>query len=232
MKKAIVTTSWDDGHRLDAKLAELLDRYQLAATFYIAPENREIAPNLRLSKEQVRKLAQRFEIGAHTMTHPRLSHISDDAARQEIVESKKTLEDWTGQKITSFCYPGGDYTMIHETMVRDAGFSLARTVQRFATEVGKDPFALPTTVDAYRHWSDAAPIFKEAGVGRFFDHYANWDKLAIAMFDNVSANGGVFHLWGHSSEIEKNGDWNRLERVFKHMSKHPGVQYVTNKELV
>lgn len=41
MDKAIVTTSWDDGHPSDLKLAELLKRYDVPATFYIPIDNRE-----------------------------------------------------------------------------------------------------------------------------------------------------------------------------------------------
>ena len=37
----IVTTSWDDGHKLDLKLAKLLKKYGVPATFYIAPNNRQ-----------------------------------------------------------------------------------------------------------------------------------------------------------------------------------------------
>ena len=47
-----VTTSWDDGHRLDLRLAEILDEYQLPATFYISPASTEIAPADRLSPRE------------------------------------------------------------------------------------------------------------------------------------------------------------------------------------
>jgi hypothetical protein len=32
-----VTTSWDDGHKLDMKLAVLLKKYGIKGTFYICP---------------------------------------------------------------------------------------------------------------------------------------------------------------------------------------------------
>ena len=35
MSKLIVTTSWDDGSRLDLKLAELLEKYGISGTFYV-----------------------------------------------------------------------------------------------------------------------------------------------------------------------------------------------------
>ena len=31
-----ITTSWDDGHTLDLRLADLLDKYDLRGTFYVA----------------------------------------------------------------------------------------------------------------------------------------------------------------------------------------------------
>ena len=36
MVKAIIATSWDDGHPLDLKLAELLGRYDILANFCIS----------------------------------------------------------------------------------------------------------------------------------------------------------------------------------------------------
>jgi len=231
MKRTIVTTSWDDGHVLDMKLSVLLSRYDLPATFYIAPANRELSPSHRLTQTQVRELAQNFEIGAHTMTHPRLSAVDAVTARSEIIDSKKTLEEWTGKAVTSFCYPGGDFLPEHKNMVKDAGFTRARTVKRFSLTTGTDPFEMPTTVHAYRHWSDIAPIAKISGAKAFFTNYLNWDNLAITLFNRANNDGGVFHLWGHSWEIEKRHDWNRLERVFAHISHHENIQYLRNSEL-
>jgi peptidoglycan/xylan/chitin deacetylase (PgdA/CDA1 family) len=231
MKKIIVTTSWDDGHILDLKLANLLAKYNLAATFYIAPENRQLSPVDRLTEDQVSAIADRFEIGAHTMTHPRLSTIDTITAKTEIENSKSTLERWSRKKITSFCYPEGMYTPEQKHLVHDAGFSLARTTERFSLTTGNDPFELPTTVHAYRHLSDLVPILREAGIANFMRQYLNWDDLAIGLFEKARMNGGVFHLWGHSWEIDKNNNWERLERVFRYISNRNDVEYLTNAQL-
>lgn len=231
-KQIIVTTSWDDGHKLDVKLAELLRAYNLAGTFYISPEHREIPPKDRLNEKEIKGLSEDFEIGAHTMTHPHLTQIDDVSAEKEIVSAKKYLEKITGKEVKSFCYPAGFYNKKHEAMIKQSGFSLARTVLRFSDTAGNNPFALPTTVHAYRHWSDALLILKHSGLSSFVAQYLNWDELAISLFDKITVSGGVFHLWGHSWEIEKNGDWGRLERVFKHISGHSGAKYVSNRELI
>ena len=61
--------------------------------------------------------------------------------------------------------------------------------------------------------------------------YLEWDALARAMFDQVIKEGGVYHLWGHSWEIDDHNDWERLENVFRYISANPKVKYVTNGEL-
>ena len=234
MKKVIVTTSWDDGHILDLKLAELLKKYNLKGTFYIAPECHEILPQNRLSQEQVLALSKDFEIGVHTMTHPDMRLLTDEQIKREISDSKKLLEKWTGGPVKSFCYPSGKYLLKQKQVVREVGFVLARTVKQFSFDVTKDPYEMPTSIHAYDHWLDVwkIAVFARFNPFKFFKYYRHWDNLAIDMFECVLKDGGVFHLWGHSWEIENHKDWNRLERVFQYISNKVGVQYLTNGELI
>ena len=230
MYKAIVTTSWDDGHVLDLKLAELLKKYGIKGTFYVSPEDRELQATERLQKGDVQKLAEDFEIGAHTLTHPYLPAIDAVTARKEIVASKEVLEEWTSRPVTSFCYPKGGYLPEHEKMVRDAGFARARTVKRFALTRGDDRYAEPTSIHTYNHWSDAWSllVFVKFNLITFFLMYRRWDLQAIALFERMLKRGGVFHLWGHSWEVENNADWQRLENVLKYISNREEVRYVSN----
>ena len=230
-KPSVVTTSWDDGHRLDMRLAGLLEKYRIAGTFYISPQHREFVGADVLTEEQIRSLSEKFEIGAHTMTHPRLTRIDDEYARAEIIESRAYLARVVGRSIRSFCYPQGYYKKKHVVMVQKAGYTYARTVARFATSVD-NPLAAATTLHTYRHWSDALAIVRAVGVKKFLRCYLNWDELAIELFNTMLKTGGVFHLWGHSWELEQRDDWKRLERVLAHIGNRDGVQYVTNAESV
>jgi peptidoglycan/xylan/chitin deacetylase (PgdA/CDA1 family) len=234
MDKIIVTTSWDDGHLLDLKLATLLKKYALKGTFYVSPKNREFASKDLLSDTEIKELSSDFEIGAHTMTHPRLSTLSVIDAYKEIIESKRYVEQVVGKPVVSFCYPGGDYTKKNVEQVREAGFRLGRTVRRFFFGPIKNPFETGTSVHAYNHWSDVwdIAVFSHFHPLRFWRYYRHWDELAKAMFDRIAISGGIFHLWGHSWEIEKNHHWSALENVFRHISRRTGVAYRTNGELV
>ncbi|MGO9975960.1 MAG: polysaccharide deacetylase family protein [Solirubrobacteraceae bacterium] len=228
----IVTTSWDDGHVLDLKVAELLNRYGLSGTFYIAPRSTELRPRDRLRPEHVRELATSFEIGGHTLTHPRLPRIEEAQAAKEIEDGKVELEQIIGARVTSFAYPGGAYDERHVLMVRRAGFEVARTVRRFVVSAPADPFQMHTTLHGYRHWSDVAAIARHADFRPVITmrQFWNWDTLAVALFDLVYQRGGVFHLWGHSWEIARNDDWDRLERVFAHVARHLGLTHRSNGE--
>lgn len=74
-------------------------------------------------------LAAGHEIGSHSLTHPRLTKISIAAAREEIVTSKKTLEDMFGIPVRHFCYPYGDWNIPVRDMVDEAGYETAVTTE-------------------------------------------------------------------------------------------------------
>jgi peptidoglycan/xylan/chitin deacetylase (PgdA/CDA1 family) len=63
-----------------------------------------------MTAAQVRELAEMgFEIGSHTLTHPRLAGVPDDQLEREVRDSKCALEDIVGREVSSFSYPYGDY---------------------------------------------------------------------------------------------------------------------------
>jgi hypothetical protein len=90
-----------------------------------------------------------------------------------------------------------------------------------------------TTVHAYRHLVDGPAALRLAGgnLPKARQMFWNWDVFAMTMFDQVLTSGGIFHLWGHSWEIEQNSDWERLERVLSYIANRPDVKYVDNGEL-
>lgn len=230
--KTIVTTSWDDGHILDIKLAKLLNKYHIRATFYVSLENKEIKKNDLLSPTDILMLAENFEIGAHTMTHPDLTKIPIKQAEQEINQSKKYLERILNKNVSAFCYPYGEYNQIIKNLVKNSGFILARTTKRYEHAVGNDSFSLPTTLHTYNHLEDLFQIIKFAGFRLSnFLKYLNWEYLAMDLFDYDLKNNGTFHLWGHSWEIEQFNAWSKLEKVLDYVSRRNNVLYLSNSEM-
>jgi peptidoglycan/xylan/chitin deacetylase (PgdA/CDA1 family) len=96
-----------------------------------------------MSETHVREwLALGFEIGAHTLTHPRLSAIPIPEARNEIAGSKKRLEDLFGVHVKHFAYPYGDCNDAVVDLVREAGFETACTCDPGVVHHGVDALRL------------------------------------------------------------------------------------------
>ena len=235
-----ITTSWDDGHRLDLRLADLLDKYGLTGTFYIA---RDYLPE-RMSETEIAALSARHEIGAHTLTHPALTEIEPDAARHEIIDSRRWLQDLTGRAITAFCPPRGVTSPAVRQMIAEAGYEVARSVRLYQLDAGGDPFDLPTTIHIYpfplrptRSWRAR---FQPLGYLRphFFrlriplTALRSWPLLAEVLLERAAAIDGVWHLWGHSWELDRFGMWDDLERVLAAASRYTEAQRVTNTDLI
>jgi peptidoglycan/xylan/chitin deacetylase (PgdA/CDA1 family) len=68
-----------------------------------------------------------FTIGAHTVNHPQLSLCSTEVQRKEISNSRDYLERLTGNLITHFAYPYGDYNKQIGKLLKAAGFTTGLT---------------------------------------------------------------------------------------------------------
>ena len=44
-------------------------------------------------------------------------------------------------------------------------------------------------------------------------HSADWARLSASLLRAFQQTGGVFHLWGHSWELEQHAQWARLGEV-------------------
>ncbi len=81
-------------------------------------------------------------IGAHTVSHPRLSKLPRRKRWAEIAQSRTSLEEITGAPVTHFAYPFGD-TARAVTAVRDAGMTAGLMTRPAAVSLGADPYLLP-----------------------------------------------------------------------------------------
>jgi peptidoglycan/xylan/chitin deacetylase (PgdA/CDA1 family) len=223
MPQAYLTTSWDDGHPSDLRLAEMLARHGLTGTFYI-PKSIETGV---MQESDIRRLSSDFEIGAHTLNHVFLANADDDTARAEIAGSKKWVEDLTGRPCPMFCPPGGRYKYRHIPMFRDAGYTGIRSVEFLSIETPRLRGGLaemPTTLQAFPHPARnyLKNLTKRAAVANFWlyalhGRSRNWATLARRLLQRTLRVGGVFHLWGHSWELDQAGLWTRLDDVLKMM---------------
>lgn len=237
-KMIIVTTSWDDGHPLDLRLAEMLATYGLKGTFYV-PLYR--AGHKILNKSEIRLLrSMGMEIGSHTHTHAIMTQINRDMMFQEAMKSKQALEDILGEPITSFCYPKGKFNRITSQEVKRAGYHLARTTMAFRTELNFDPFFMPTSFQFFPH--SLAARLRHAVKDKNLTGLIRWTRafrmetrplaLSEIIWKYIVEHGGVLHIWGHSWEIEQMQLWDELKAMCQLISQHAEARYLSNTEVV
>jgi peptidoglycan/xylan/chitin deacetylase (PgdA/CDA1 family) len=72
-------------------------------------------------------LAAGWELDAHTITHPDLTHVGDAQLWQEVHGSRVELQHMFHVPVDFFCYPSGRYDARVEAAVRRAGYLGATT---------------------------------------------------------------------------------------------------------
>ena len=67
---------------------------------------------------------------SHSMSHTACSALSENELKDEMLKSKKIIEDCTGRKVNSFCYPYGSTKSINSLSVEVASryFDFATTL--------------------------------------------------------------------------------------------------------
>ncbi|MHB8499876.1 MAG: polysaccharide deacetylase family protein [Candidatus Acidiferrales bacterium] len=234
----LMTTSWDDGHPLDLRLAELLAKYGLTGTFYVPRTGQKAV----MSTSEIRELSKTFEIGGHTLEHVMVDRLSDSAASAQLSGSREWIEQLTGKRCRVFCFPGGKFRNRQLQLVRQAGYEAARTVELLSTAHPRcidGLCVIPTTIQVFPHgpYTYAKNALKRFSVSVVFSPgnillTRDWAALAKDLFHRTMESGGVFHLWGHSWEIEEQGQWENLEAFLTTLCEWRGeLQGVTNSEL-
>ena len=238
-KPRIVTTSWDDGDPSDIKIAELLRSRGLRGTFYI-PMSGYLGKTTLTPGDLRAMCSEGFEIGAHSVSHNSLTLLTGEQLVREVKVCKQILEQRIGREVPMFCYPNGRYNQAVMREVKRAGYEGARTTRMLAHTLRFGPFEMPITLHAYPHAKSAylrnlARVPSVGGVCEYvgrFHRIDRWVALGKKLFDLVLQEGGMWHLYGHSWEIEELGMWPDLQEMLDYVANREGVTYITNLQLL
>ena len=129
--------------------------------------------HLMMTRQQLRELRRHgMSVGAHTVTHPILTKLPLDEARNEIADGRRDLEETLGERVKVFAYPNGkpvrDYDESHVTMVRELGFDAAVSTERGVSDRDSDPYQL----------------------ARFTPWDSNIDRFGLRLLQNMTHIGG------------------------------------------
>ncbi len=197
-----IITSWDDGHLTDLDLHPILRDAGIPSVFFIPT-------NCNLDEDDIRDIGSVHEIGGHTVTHPQdLKLLNDNDLNREIGENKKYLENILKRQITKFCYPRGRYDDRVIQAVKNAGYTYARTTKVMHTDCA-DPFQQHTSVHVFP---------------RTEYHGEHWSSIAMKMAGSASSTETLFHLWGHTEEVIRIGEWDALLKFIQWLQDNFTIQ--------
>lgn len=99
-------------------------------------------PREHMSEADIREMsAAGVEFGSHSMNHKLFDRIGDSEIKEEVVDSKKYVENLLQKDCNVFAYPAGFYTPFAQAAIRSAGYTGAFTTI-YGPEAEPDIFAL------------------------------------------------------------------------------------------
>jgi hypothetical protein len=100
---------------------------------------------------------------------------------------------------------------------------------------------MPTTVQFYPHTRDVYIrnfikgknwLNKLKGLQLALEH-EKWIDRLYALFDYCMENGGLFHLWAHSEDIEKLNAWREFDNFLRYVQSRVAPEdRLTNEQVV
>ena len=95
-----------------------------------------------LTKKQIEEMKKHVDFQSHTIFHPCLNKCTDQEAKSEIFHSKETLENEYNLSINAIAYPNGDYSERDISIIKEANYKCAITVDYGFNTLNSDLFRL------------------------------------------------------------------------------------------
>ncbi len=118
-----------------------------------------------LNWNEVKEMAaNNISFGSHSHTHPILSRVPLQEARNDIKRSQQTMEVQLGGKVRHFAYPNGrkeDFSEDLRTYCKEIGFDSVATVVYGSVDAGADPFSLKRIGVVNPVWNMAGELTRQ-----------------------------------------------------------------------
>ncbi|MFW5981441.1 MAG: polysaccharide deacetylase family protein [bacterium] len=209
-KKKALTMSYDDGQIFDRRLVEIFNKYGIRGSFHLNSGKFDSEPFL--DSVEIRDLFKGHEISAHSVNHPFLTKIPEEAIVEEIREDRRKLEELAAYPVRGMSYPYGDYNQDLVKLLPALGIDYSRTVHSHGR------FTLP---DNFLSWHPTC-------------HHEDNLMVKCNEFLNLDSylQMPLFYVWGHSFEFDRDNNWDLIEEFSKVISNNDEIWYATNIEIM
>lgn len=226
-KMKAITFSFDDAVLQDVRMVELLNKYNLKATFnvnsgllgaggFLTIADQKIA-HYKIKPEDVAHIYDGHEVAVHTLTHPNLTTLDEKEIIRQVEEDRKNLEKLVGYDIVGMAYPCGGVNnddRVAQIIKENTQIRYCRTIT--------DTDSFDVQENLYRLNPNV--------------HYSNFERMyrmACSFIEMQPDIPQIFYIWGHSYEMDIDStNWKQVEDFFKFISNRDDIFYGTNKEVL
>lgn len=223
-KAKAFTLSYDDGVIQDKRLIEMFDHYGAKCTFnlnygvlgyknIITGEDNKQVDISKFEKEEIKEIYKNHEVGGHGLYHSSLVSIGTPLAMYEIIEDKVNLEKLIDKQVKMFAYPFGHFNDKVVSLLKDAGYKGARTVESTHNfDIPEDFLVLNPTC----HHNDPKLM-----------------NLADEFIKRPPFMPSLFYLWGHGYEFDHDDNYEVMENLLSFLHEHKeDIWFASNSEII
>lgn len=230
-KVKAATFSYDDGVLQDVRLAELFSSHGLKATFNInSLMTGECGDASRLTFDGIKQhiVDRGHEVAVHGANHRAPTKQRTVDGIYDVLTCRLTLEEKLGGIIRGMAYPDTGIRM------RTSGSSNVAKVKEYladldiayARTLGGDNNRFELPEDWYE-WMPTAHHNNEK-IFEYIDEFVDIDESKLYY---ASKTPRLFYTWGHSYEFDRDGNWDRIEKICEKLGGRDDIWYATNIEI-
>lgn len=199
----IFVLSFDDGTIYDERFIELLNKYQIPATFNLNSGLEDFVwyfddrPIRRIHIKEKACMYKGHEVASHSYTHPYLTLLSEEQLTDEINKDVQNLKNIFHLDSLGFGVP---FTACNEREIE----IIKRTghIDYIRLSSMKDDFSFPK--DEYH--IEINGLYNDDNI-----------KEKINLFSNSHLEHALFVLCGHSYELEMHNHWDYMEDLLQYI---------------
>lgn len=214
--KKIMVLSYDDGTIHDKRLIQLLNKYNIPATFNLNSGLDDFVWKTRgkdihrLTLRDNVDLYKGHEVAVHTRTHPYLTELTETQLHQEVVKDQETLSHIFGYTVITMGVPFNQCNEAIIDKIKHYGVIKNLRIPNKDTTFNppNDTMHIPITTT---HTSEDIVPLTEA--------FLNNDKPL-----------SLFVLAGHAYDFYLDNNWKWFENYLKKLTSHPDVTFMTVKD--
>ncbi|MBC2601737.1 polysaccharide deacetylase family protein [Puniceicoccus vermicola] len=205
-RELAITTRWDDSNPRHYRMLKLMGDYGFHGTLYM---NHGMNGEKSLDFDQLKALDA--DLGAHSMTHPRLAtNLSINQMFWEVAEIRAILESERDQPINSYCFSDGNFRNRARPFMQG---EIAKSLQRVGythNVYARFAESIPDELDAVSTVSPISAGDKNPSMKKFDQRFEQIMSDPNEWYAEAPCVSIGVHVWLYNDE-----SWGEMEEIYK-----------------